>query len=93
MGRGKIVEVSGVVECFKPVRLGEICIGKHCTSPVEKHPVKALSDSIMLGCIWSCDFMLDPALVEVVFDVAGYVLTSPIRAEYLNLCAHFQFCL
>ena len=50
-----------------------------------------LGDSIVLGSVRSCDFVLDSTLFEVVFDVAGYVFTSPIRAEYLDLLASFQF--
>ncbi len=62
-------------------------------SPIKKCLVKMLGDSVVLGSVGSRDFMLDSTLFEVVFDVAGYVLASPIRAEYLNLLAGFQFCL
>ena len=93
VGRGKVVEVSGIVEGFEPVRLREICIGKHHMSSVEEHLVKVLGDSVVLGGVQSCDFMLNPTLVKVVFDMASYVLASPVRAEYLDLLASFQFCL
>ncbi len=62
-------------------------------SPIKKCLIKVFSDSIVLEYVESCDFMLDPVLFKVVFDVASYVLASPIRVEYLNLLASFQFCL
>jgi hypothetical protein len=55
--------------------------------------VKAVSYAIVLRSVGSGNFVLDTTFLEVLLDVPGYVLTSAVEAESLNLLPSFKFCL
>lgn len=74
-----------------PVGIRQLQAIKHGANFVKQSSVHALGHAIVLQHIWSCDFMSNALILEVLLQFAGDVLAPSIRAERCGMAPCLNF--
>ena len=74
------------VDCFGPKAIWSLVLIKHGSCGFNQCPILPLHNSILLSCIWSGEFMLDPFFIKKFLNIG----VSEFRAIVTSNILDFQ---
>ena len=79
------------VDCFGPKTIRSLVLIKHGSCGFNQHPILSFHNSILLRCICSGEFMLDPFFIKKFLNIGVSEFRAIVTSNILDL--QFKFIL